>query len=535
MENSLNKNDRSNVEIELIVVSVLVLAAFIVFMTLNAEATVSGISSFFWTMISVVGPVFLLFTFITFILAVYLGASKYGKIRLGDTKPEYSNYSYVSMMIMGSLASAALYWSFTEWAFYFEAPGLGMTPHSIEAMETAIAYQFFHWGITHQAMYTVMGVAIGYAVYIRKVPSFQVSAVCKAMMSDRIKSKDAIGKVIDFCVIFGILAGLGSTLGLAVPLATGGLSQIFGIEATATVQIGIIVVVALVYTFTSYLGTNKGMKVLSNFTTRFCIVFLVYVLLAGPTTFIMQNIVSSLGFVIQKLPTMSLFADPIQNTGFVEGWTIYFQAFYLNYLAMMGIFVAKVSKGRTIKEVAVATILGITAGGWFLFGVNGSFSIHTYLEGSADVVGLVNSGVGEAAIYEILEVLPLGATVLPVVMLLLVIGFVSTSMDAASLALAETVTKRGVPKMVFRMFWCGMLAIIPMSVILTGSGFTAIQQIAIIVSVPFMIIVIGMEIGIFRWLKYDSKSGLHARNIALQEKEAQEAFEKENRDAIMGK
>ena len=526
---NLNKKDHGNVEIGLIIVSVLLLIAFIIFMVLNPETTISGISGFFWKMIAVFGPIFEVFTFATFIIALYLGFGKYGKVRLGDCKPEYTTSSYVIMMLLASLASAALYWSFTEWAYYYEAPGLGMEPQSTRALESALGYQFFHWGMTNQAMYTVLGVAIAYGVYIKKVPSFQASAVCCAMMGEKVKGKTVLGKIIDFCVIFGILGALSSSLGLAVPLASGGLKQLFGIEATPVVQIGIIVVIALVYTFTSYLGTARGMKVISNAAAYLCFAFLLYVLFTGPTTFILRNIVNSFGYMIQDLPRMSLFTDPIENTGFAEGWTIYFQAFYLNYLAMMGIFVAKISKGRTIREVALATILGISAGGWFLFGVNGSFSIKTYLDGSADVVALVNSGVGDAAIFSILEALPLGATLLPALILLLIVGFVAPSMDAASLALAETVTKRGTPKMALRIFWCVLLAVIPMSIILSGSGFNPIKQLAIIISVPFLIIMIGIEIGLFKWLKHDHRSGLHAKNIELQEKEIKEEFENANK------
>lgn len=528
MENNLNKKDRGSIEIGLIIVSVLILVLFIVFMVLNPDTTVSGIDGFFNKMISVLGPVFEVVAFVTFLIGLYLGLGKYGKVRLGNCKPEYSTFSYISMMLLASLASAALYWSFTEWASYYEAPGLGMQPQSTEALESSLGYQFFHWGMVNQAMYTVMGVAIAYGVYIRKAPSFQTSAICSAMMGEKVKGKTAIGKVIDFLVIFGILGALSSSLGLAVPLASGGLKQLFGIEATAVVQIGIIVVIALVYTFTSYLGTNRGMKVISNGAAILCILFLLYVLLTGPTTFILKNFVNSLGHMIEKLPRMSLFTDPIENSGFAESWTIYFNAFYLNYVAMMGIFIAKVSKGRTIREVAIATIFGMTAGGWFLFGINGSFSIKAFLDGSADVVGLVNSGVGDAAIYSILEVLPFGATLLPVAILLLILGFVAPSMDSASLALAETVTKRGTPKMALRIFFCILLAVIPMAIILSGSGFDAIKQVAIIISAPFMVILVGMQIGLFKWLKHDSRSGLHAKNIELQEKEDNEAFKKEN-------
>ncbi len=502
---AIDKDNLKQVEMGLILSSILVLGAFLILMITMPEVTIKGIGAIFWKVIAILGPIFEVFTFLTFLFAIYITFSKYGKIRLGESKPEYSMSSYIFMMLLASLASAALYWSFTEWAFYYKAPGLGIKPLSTNALESSLSFQFFHWGITNQAMYTVMGVAIGYGVYVRKCKSFQTSAICCSMMGEGTRGKSFLGKCIDFCVIFGILGGLSSSLGLVVPLAQGGLYQLFGIESTNFVKIGIIVVIALVYTFTSYLGTHKGMRVISNGTAYICIAFLLYVLAFGPTSFILKNVVNTLGIMVDKMVRMSLNTDPIRNTGFPENWTIYFQAFYLNYLAMMGIFVAKVSKGRTIREVGIATMLGISAGSWFLFGINGSFSISSHLTGKVDVLGLIESGKGDGVIYEILKVLPLGATLLPALMLILVVGFVASSMDSASLALAETVTKVGEPRLSMRLFWCILLAIIPMSIILTDSGFDAIKQIAILISIPFVLITIYMEFGLYRWLKVHDK------------------------------
>lgn len=530
MDNNSKKTKNSDVEVGLIIVSVAILIVFIIFMILNPESTLNAITSFFNVMISGLGPIFEVVAFISFIVGLYFCFGKYGKIRLGNCKPEYSNFSYFAMMLLASLASAALYWSFTEWASYYQAPGLGMEPFSVEALESSLGYQFFHWGIVNQAMYTVMGVAIAYGVYVRKIPSFQTSAVCCAMLGEKVKGKTAIGKVIDFLVIFGILGALSSSLGLAVPLATGGLKQLFGIEATPAVQIGIIAFIAVVYSITAYLGTAKGMQVISNIASIVCVFFLLYVLFMGPTTFILKNIVNSLGHMIEKLPRMALFTDPVNNTGFPEAWTIYFVAFYLNYVAMMGIFIAKVSKGRTIREVAVYTMFIMTAGGIGIFGINGSFSIFTHLSGEVDVVGLVNSGVGDAAIYGIMSVLPLGKTLLPFLILVLIVGFVAPSMDSASLALAETVTKRGTPKMALRLFFCILLAVIPMSIILVGAEFTAIKNIAIIISAPFLIILAGTMIGLLKWLKHDERIGLHAQILAIEEaEEKQEELAKDHK------
>ncbi|MGL4347746.1 MAG: BCCT family transporter [Chitinophagaceae bacterium] len=521
----INNTSKTDTEVGLTITSVVILIGFIIFMIFNSKGTIAVINNFFWEMISILGPFLQLFHLLILIAALYLAFSKYGRVRLGDCKPEYSTPSYICMMLLASIASAAIYWSFTEWAAYYETPGLGIEPRSLLALESSLSYQFFHWGLTFQALYTVMGVAIAYGVYVKNVPSFQTSAVCSAMIGEKVKGKSILGKIIDFCVIFGILGGLSSTLGLAVPLASGGLNRLFGLEATPIIQIGIIVIIALVYTFTSYLGTKKGMKVLTDTTSILCIFFLLYVLFTGPTTFILKNIVNTLGIMIQNIPRMILFTDPIENGGFPESWTIYFQAFYLNYVAMMAIFIAKVSKGRTIREVAWATMLGVSIGGWFLFGVNGSFSIKAYIDKTVDVVGLVNSGVGEVAIYDILAILPLGTTFIPIIVLLLIVGFVAPSLDSASLALAETTTKKGTPRMSVRIFWCILLAIIPMTIILTKSGFDAIKQVSVIISIPFAGIVIGMAIGLFKWLRQDELSGLHKRNIELQEKEQKEEYQ----------
>lgn len=494
---------KKNIEIGLMFTSVLAVGGFVAFMILYPEETARHLQIVFDNLVSLVGPILEVVFFITFILALYLAFGKYGNIRLGNEKPEYSMFSYIAMMLLASLASAALYWSFTEWAYYYQSPGLGMVPFSTEALETSIGYQFFHWGMTNQAVYTVMGITIAYAVYVKKIPSFQISAVCTSMMKGSDRKKKILGKIIDFCVIFGILGGLSSSLGLAVPLATGGLRKLFEINDTHAVQLGVIGVITLVYVIMVLLGTNKGMKVVSNGAALLSMVFLVFVLFAGPTSFIIKNIVNSLGFMAQNLIEMSLYTDPIRDTGFVEKWTIYFEAFYLNYVAMMGIFIAKISKGRTIRQVAVATLFGISVGGWLLFGINGSFSVKAFLDG-ADVVGVINSGVGDYAIYDIVETLPLGGTILPGIILFLVIGFVAPSMDSASLALAQTVTRKGKPKMIVRLFWCIMLAVIPMCVILTDTSFDAIKQLSIIISIPFIFVLIIVEIGLFKWLKKEN-------------------------------
>ncbi|MBR0597360.1 BCCT family transporter [Sinanaerobacter chloroacetimidivorans] len=497
-------------DLPLTIVSLAILFTFVGFMFVKPDITLNGVSSAFDAIIKITGSVLLVFTLFTLCVSIYLGAGKYADIKFGDEKPEYSLFSYIAMMTLAALASAALYWSFTEWTYYYTTPGLGMEPESIEALESSLGYQFFHWGISGQCVYVCIGAAMAYAFYIRKVPLLQTSSVCCAMMGE-FKGKSFVGKLIDFCVIFGIVGGLGCSLGLAVPLAGGALTKLFGIEVTGPVKIGIVVVIALVFTFTSFIGTKKGMKNLSNITAGLCIVYLIYVFLVGPTTFIMKNTVNSFGWMIFEFPRMSLYTDPVTNSGFPESWTLFFQAFYLNYAAMMGIFVAKISKGRTLRQLVWATLLGISAGGWFLFAINGNFSIHSHITGLSDIVALANSGVGERGIFDVVALLPGGSVLLPVVLLIVIVGFVASSLDSASLSLAQTTTKMtendGEVNKWFRVFWCFVLTLVPLSILLANASFSALKNLSILISIPFMVIVAFMEIKLLKWLSEDRKAG----------------------------
>ncbi|MEG0156598.1 MAG: BCCT family transporter, partial [Anaerovoracaceae bacterium] len=179
---------------------------------------------------------------------------------------------------------------------------------------------------------------------------------------------------------------------------------------------------------------------------------------------------------------------------------------------MMGIFIAKVSKGRTIRQVSFATLFGISAGGWLIFAIDGSFSIHAHINGLTDLVSQVGAGHGETGIYNTLELLPGGAMILPIIMMVIIVGFVASSLDTASLSLAQTTTKTlekgGDVSRWLRVFWCIVLTLVPLSIIFAKADFSALKMLSCIISVPFMFIIIYMEFGLFKWFKEDKKSGL---------------------------
>ncbi len=506
MDESITKKKKLNVNLPVTIISLIVICFFVTLIVVRPETTLVGVNNAFNIATEVFGVPLMVFTFVTTVLAIYLAFSKYGKIKLGSGEPEFSNFSYIAMMALAALASAALYWSFTEWAYYYMRPGLGIEPYSVEAAEISLGYSFFHWGFATQAPYVLTGVAIGYAVYNRNVKFMKVSSVCEYMMG-KFRHKKLVGSIIDISVIFCIVIALGCTLGLAVPLGTGALKQIFGIETTFTVQVCVVLGIAAVFTITSFLGVEKGMQRISNFSTAICLLFMLYVLIAGPTGFIVKNIASSVSWMVDKYVRMSFFTDPIAQTGFTQEWTNFFQAFCLTYTAMMGIFVAKISKGRTIREVSLCCLLGVSVGVWVLFGIDGSYAMHAELTGAVKVTELLTSGGGQEMVYGVIASLPGGAKVLPFAMMLIIIGFVASSLDSASFSLAQTTTLKldaeGNVSRSQRLFWCAILTLVPLSIMFAKAEFSALKNLAVLVSIPFMFIVVFMEVKLFKWLKED--------------------------------
>ncbi|MCD8148708.1 MAG: BCCT family transporter [Clostridiales bacterium] len=522
------KKKKMKINLGMTIVSVALVFAFVIFMALKPDAALSGVNTLFNFCTDIFGVPLMLFTFITFLLSLYLIFSKYGDIKLGEGKPEYSNFSYISMMALAALASAALYWSFTEWGYYYMEPGLHLEPYSVEAAENSLAYAFFHWGFATQAPYVLCGCAIGYAVYNRKVKLMKVSSVCEYMLGN-FKWKKPLCKLIDLSVIFCIVGALGCTLGLAVPLGTGALKQVFGIETTFPVQLGVVIFIGVVFTITSFVGIDKGMQRISTFSSGLCIAFLIYVLIAGPTKFIVENFFSSVALMFNNYLKMSFFTDPITQSGFKEEWTLFFQAFALTYTAMMGIFVAKISKGRTIRQVSACCLLGVSISVWVLFGIDGGFAMNAELNGLISVTDLLGSGAGQDLVYSVIAILPGGLKLLPIIMMVIIVGFVASSLDSASFSLAQTTSSNedGKVNRGMRIFWCFILVLVPVVIMFVGADFSALKSLAIIVSIPFMFVVIFMEVKLFRWLKQDYpklKPQIEAEK-AEKEKEMREKVE----------
>ena len=317
MEKPKNQlEDRAIIDKPISIVCIILVAIFVFFMCLKPETTLNAVNTVFDAVTSVMGVPILWFVFIGLFLCLYLALGKHGNIKLGEGEPEYSLFSYIAMMMCAALAATASYYSFVEWSFYYADPAFGIEPYSQEAAEISLSYAFFHWGFSVQVVFVLTAVSLAYAYHVKKVPVLRISAVCEAMLGD-FKYKKPLGKLIDALTILSIVGGMG------VSLISAGIGKIFGIEVTFTTNVIVLILVAVIFSITSIVGIERGMKKLSDWTLYAAIFLIAFIFITGPTQFIWKNFTQSVGTMFSNYIDMSLFTDPIRESGFPELNTIF--------------------------------------------------------------------------------------------------------------------------------------------------------------------------------------------------------------------
>ncbi len=488
----------------LIIASIVLVFSLVTVFYLYPEQSLATANKIFASMTSWFGSGTLMFTFLGFLLLVFVAFSKYGDIKLGNTEPQYSTFKWVAMIIACGLGSATVYWAYIEWAYYIGTPGLGIEPGSIRAFEMATPYAMFHWGFSAWTLYALVGIPMCYHFYIRKNEGLSLSAMVSA--STGIRQKGIIGRIIDVMFIFICFGGLSITLGLSVPLVAEVLSSVLGIEPTFTMNIILIVIISVVYSLSSYIGLDKGMSVISGWVAKLAIIFAALIAVFGPTLFIIDNTTNSFGLMLQNFIQMSLFTDPIGKTGFPQAWTIFYWLYWITYAPFTGIFIARVSKGRTLRSVIINTLLSGSAGCFFFFGVLSSLSMERQLSGAVDMVGMLAAGQDTKAIIDVVRTLPF-SSIFMILFCVVSVLFLATTLDGAAYTMASTSTvglkENEDPHPFLRLFWCIMLALVPLTMIFIGADLNTIKTAAILTGVPILFIMIIMIVGWAKWMIND--------------------------------
>ncbi|MCQ9294151.1 choline transporter [Staphylococcus cohnii] len=461
---------------------------------------------------STLGSIYLLIGLATLIFVLYIAFGKYGNVTLGKAtdKPEFNNFSWAAMLFCAGIASDILYWGVIEWAFYYQDPphgGKGMTD---SALNYATMYGMFHWGPIAWATFVLPALAIGYLVFIKKKPVYKISQTMRPIL--RSQTDGIIGKIVDILFIFGLLGGAATSLALGVPMISAGIEKLTGIGDSMLMRSIILFTITAVFAYSSYSGLKKGIKVLSDANVILSFVLLGFVFIVGPTVFIMETSITGMGNMIKNFFQMATWIEPFggiggrKETNFPQQWTIFYWSWWIVYAPFIGLFIARISKGRTLKEIVLGTIVYGTLGCALFFGIFGNYAVYLQITGSFDVIHFLNTHGTEATIIEVMHQLPFPNLII-VLFLLSAFLFLATTFDSGSYILAAASQKKviGEPLKANRLYWAFALCLLPFGLMLVGGerALEVLKTASLLASVPLLAIFVMMMISFLRTLSED--------------------------------
>lgn len=448
---------------------------------------------------------------------LWLAFGRYGNIRLGRASdaPEFSYFSWVAMIFCGGIGIAIVNWAWVEPIYYFNGPPFHLAAHGREAAEWALTYGQFHWGLTPWAFYCLPALPIAYSMFVRQRPGVRLSVAARGVLGD--KADGWMGILLDTVVVFGIVGGVGTSLGLAVPLVSTLASYVFGIKPSFTFDMVILALWTLMFGASVWFGLSKGIKILSDINVYLALLLLALVVVVGPTLLIVNGWANSLGLMVNNFVHMSLYTDPIAKGAFPREWTVFYWAWWIAYAPMMGLFVARISRGRTIKELIIAELVWGSLGCWVFFAVWGTYSLNLQLTGALDVSSILTHEGIPATILAILKTIPFSNVVIAGFVLLCFV-FLSTTLDSAAYVLASVTSKElsgyEEPRRWLRVVWALLLAFIGIGLIKVG-GLKAVQTSTIVVALPLIPVLFVLGRSLIRMIREDFGDQFEQKEVVL--------------------
>lgn len=455
----------------------------------------------------------LFFVVFCFVLAI----SKYGKIKFGkdDDKPEFSNFSWFSMLFGAGMGVGLIYWSVAETVFHFlNGPAYAGAPGSTQSAEWSMSISFLHWGISPWAIYVVIGIPMGLVIFKKGLPAL-VSSCFYPILGDQIYGP--IGKLIDIIALCITFFGVSTTIGLGTMELGAGLSFNYGITMNNQAYIILLIIVTASYLASACLPIDRGIKVGSDVSMIACLGLLLFLFIIGPTKFILDNFVNASGLYIENFIRMSTWTDPVEQSGWLKSWTIFYWAWWISWAPFVGIFIAKISKGRTIREFVFAGIIVPAVFDMVFFDVFGSTALNFELTSATK--GLIENTITSdvaSGIFVLFDQFPLSGLT-TVVILFVVFTFFVVSTDSATIVLGMLSNGGNEsPRTTLKLLWGVALALSAGTLIIMG-GLNAVQTIAIVAVFPFIFVMFAMCYSTIRMVREERKK-INVPEVEIPEK-----------------
>ena len=433
------------------------------------------------------------------LVAAMLAFGRYGHLKLGleDEEPEFSLLSWFAMLFAAGMGIGLVFWGVAEPISHFGTPPPGIAARTSEAANAAMRYSFFHWGLHPWAVYSVVALAIAFFSFRRGKPAL-VSAATESLPW---RWAPSLSVGVNVLAIIATAFGVAASLGIGALQINSGLNSVFGLPVGVPSQLAIIGATTAVFITSAVSGVTRGIKILSNINLGLAFLLMATIFVVGPTIKIIDTFSTTLGAYVSEFVRMSLRTTPFRESGWVSDWTVFYWAWWITWSPFVGLFIARVSRGRTIREFILGTVFAPTLASMVWFSVFGGTALHLEIWQSVPLSEAVKADVS-TALFAMFDALPFGA-LMSVVATLLVLVFFITSGDSATLVLGMMSTGgEQNPRARIKVIWGLLVAGIAASLLLAG-GIEAVQTATIVFGLPFVLVIILMVVALWRAVRQD--------------------------------
>ncbi|KQQ96914.1 BCCT family transporter [Massilia sp. Leaf139] len=433
------------------------------------------------------------------LFAAFVAFSRYGDLKLGgeDDEPEFSVGSWFAMLFAAGMGIGLVFWGVAEPISHYTTAPPGVEPNTPAAANAAMRYVFFHWGLHPWAVYSVVALAIAFFQY-RRGGTPMISTVTSSLPWLPIQR---MAGLFNGLAIVATAFGVAASLGVGALQINNGLHAVFGLEVGDRAQVLIIVLTAAVFIASAVSGVDKGVKLLSNFNMGLAAALALAVFVLGPTVAIIDTFSNTLGSYLSEFVRMSLRATPFSGSTWVGNWTIFYWAWWISWSPFVGLFIARVSRGRTVREFILGTVLAPSLAAFLWFAIFGGTALHMEIWQHVPLAAAVKADLA-TGLFTLFGAMPFGQ-LMSVVATVLVAVFFITSGDSAVLVLGM-MSSGGNPNPSTRskLVWGVLIAGIAISLLLAG-GLNAVQSATILFALPFAAVIVLMVVALWRALRED--------------------------------
>ncbi|MCW5724785.1 MAG: BCCT family transporter [Maricaulaceae bacterium] len=483
------------------IVSMTLVMVFLLFGVLRAETAASVFDAMRDGIIAGLSWFYVMLVALVLGFVIWLALSRHGRIRLGaeGEKPEFGLLSWFAMLFAAGMGIGLVFWSIAEPLTHFQGNPFVAEAGSPQAAQTAMRLTFFHWGLHPWAIYAFVGACFAYFSFRRGLP-LTVRSAFHPLLGERIYGP--AGHAIDILAIFATTFGVATSLGLGAAQINAGLERLTGLPLSTQSQLAIIAVITLVVMGSVVSGVTRGIRLLSNFNLVLAAALVAFVLLAGPTLYVVELFVQSIGDYLQNVVWLSFWTGAHENTGWQGAWTTFYWGWWISWAPFVGMFIARISRGRTIREFVAGVLLAPTLVTFFWMSVMGGTALGLTLDGETAIAAAVERNVA-LSLYETIAVLDPGAigTGFALLATVLVAVFFITSADSGTLVVNTLLSGGDTrPPRIHRLIWGAGIGAIA-GALLPAGGLGALQAAAISAALPFALIMVLMAAGLVMSLR----------------------------------